>query len=497
MSHHRSPTSSRRVIAVKRAQDEPLTRRDLQYDFLRNIFSDSNAVFTNPWPNSGGVPEARLTFQKLYIRTMLNSGKATKNFRERIKESEKFAEDFAMLALLVNVGRINTTMSFFPEMKTTLRSYHPVPALQRTSGNLQDTPRIKHILKAVTLDGETGTPPCVPIDILSRLKSGHVPPTNVFNLIFCLVNHSSSIGQLHLSDNIDFVDLFMKTDLSSESRAKAFLWLCFNYLESSTTSHLSDHHNDAVIINPFGDPRKDGKPYLVRLDPNEVALENVDPPEEIKLAEDLLQIRASFVQSQQSKEKDRQAMLSSGSGSGSVIGDDGPGEDVSARKLDNPFTVKIPRSTIKGKKSTSAAVDKMPKGRKQKAATGNTVEDTAPGSRVSTRQRVMDIQNQHPPPNSSSGHQQFPTDSEDVPNYRYAPYRREHTSPRQSLDICQTASSVPPLSFLEYAWRKVTTADPLADSDDDGGGDDEHARYEYMQRLRVLAGFLGTPSSEN
>lgn len=111
MSHHRSPTSSRRVIAVKRAQDEPLTRRDLQYDFLRNIFSDSNAVFTNPWPNSGGVPEARLTFQKLYIRTMLNSGKATKNFRERIKESEKFAEDFAMLALLVNVGRINTTMS--------------------------------------------------------------------------------------------------------------------------------------------------------------------------------------------------------------------------------------------------------------------------------------------------------------------------------------------------------------------------------------------------
>ena len=144
----------------------------------------------------------------------------------------------------------------------------------------------------------------------------------------------------------------------------------------------------------------------------------------------------------------------------------------------------------------------------------------------------MDIQNQHPPPNSSPGHQQFPTDSEDVPNYRYAPYRREHTSPPQSLDICQTASSVPPLSFLDCesplkkriqcqllifisdAWRKVTTADPLADSDDDGGGGGEHARYEYskllcmflllvvdvvisVQRLRVLAGFLGTPSSEN
>ena len=73
---------------------------------------------------------------------------------------------------------------------------------------------------------------------------------------------------------------------------------------------------------------------------------------------------------------------------------------------------------------------------------------------------------------------------------------------------------MPTFDFIPDAWRKVTTADPLADSDDDGGGDDEHARYEYskllcmflllvvdvvisVQRLRVLAGFLGTPSSEN
>jgi hypothetical protein len=54
-------------------------------------------------------------------------------------------------------------------MKTAIRSYHPVPALQRTSGNLQDAPRIKHMLKAVTLEGETGPPPCIPTDILSRL----------------------------------------------------------------------------------------------------------------------------------------------------------------------------------------------------------------------------------------------------------------------------------------------------------------------------------------
>lgn len=112
MSHGRSPIVSRKVIPIKRAEDDPLTRRDLQYDILYHIFSDPRAVFTNPWPDSSGAfPEGRLTFRELYIKTILNSTKATKNFCDRIRESDEFAEDFAMLALLVNVGRINTTMS--------------------------------------------------------------------------------------------------------------------------------------------------------------------------------------------------------------------------------------------------------------------------------------------------------------------------------------------------------------------------------------------------
>ena len=91
-----------------------------------------------------------------------------------------------MLALLVNVGRVNTTMSckhlvvhisectdtyliVFPEMKTAIRTYHPIPALQRTTGNLQDAPRIKHILKSSVLDGEQGNTPSIPAEILARV----------------------------------------------------------------------------------------------------------------------------------------------------------------------------------------------------------------------------------------------------------------------------------------------------------------------------------------
>jgi len=159
-------------------------------------------------------------------------------------------------------------------------------------------------------------------------------------------------------------------DLSSESRAKAFLWLCFNYLENSMPSHLGIYRSDEVVINPFGDPRRGGKPYLVFLNPQQVALENVDPPEEILLAKKLLQIRAEFVRSQQSKGKNKQKMPSSASASGSVVGDDMPG--LIKKEEDHPFTVKIPRSTLKGKRSTAAAVDKGPKQKAVKSAsTGN------------------------------------------------------------------------------------------------------------------------------
>lgn len=54
-------------------------------------------------------------------------------------------------------------------MKTALRSYHPVPSLQKTDGNLQDAPRIKNCLKAALLPSEfKGTPPSSPLEILEK-----------------------------------------------------------------------------------------------------------------------------------------------------------------------------------------------------------------------------------------------------------------------------------------------------------------------------------------
>lgn len=57
----------------------------------------------------------------------------------------------------------------FPEMKTALRTYHPVPSLQKTDGNAQDAPRIKNCLKAALLPSELKSmPPSTPEEILAK-----------------------------------------------------------------------------------------------------------------------------------------------------------------------------------------------------------------------------------------------------------------------------------------------------------------------------------------
>lgn len=54
-------------------------------------------------------------------------------------------------------------------MKTALRTYHPVPSLQKSDGNAQDAPRIKNCLKAALLPSELkGVAPSTPEEVLEK-----------------------------------------------------------------------------------------------------------------------------------------------------------------------------------------------------------------------------------------------------------------------------------------------------------------------------------------
>ncbi|KAI0001896.1 hypothetical protein BJV77DRAFT_970175 [Russula vinacea] len=277
---------SRKTLAIKRGDSEILTRNDVQYAFLYHVFNDKTLAFTDETP---GKPPTKVNFCDLYVHALYNSAKCSKVMRDKMLETPAFAIEFAKISLLTNVGRINTTMAFFPEMKTALRSYHPVPSLQKTDGNVQDAPRIKNCLKAAFLPGEQkSAPPSTPADILARAKAGHIPPTSVVNLIFVLVNYSSSLMPVHFEPDVEFVDLFLPINISSAARAKAFLWMIFHY------------HEGPNVANPFSDDharRNPGKvPWLLRLSREEQMHENVDPPEEVEWGKKMAQARSRFLQ---------------------------------------------------------------------------------------------------------------------------------------------------------------------------------------------------------
>jgi hypothetical protein len=97
---------NRKATPIKRIDGEAFTRRDIQFDLLHFIFADDTQAFTDPWQDAD-----KLTFANLYINTLLKSSKISKSLKDKMLESPIFSQDFAKLALLANVGRINSTQA--------------------------------------------------------------------------------------------------------------------------------------------------------------------------------------------------------------------------------------------------------------------------------------------------------------------------------------------------------------------------------------------------
>lgn len=85
-----------------------MTRQDLQYDVLSYIFNDTHAVFTDPFSDP---PGKQVTFRDLYVSAIQHAPKTARSTRDKMGESDVFATDIAMLSLLANVGRVNTSMA--------------------------------------------------------------------------------------------------------------------------------------------------------------------------------------------------------------------------------------------------------------------------------------------------------------------------------------------------------------------------------------------------
>ncbi|KAH9946834.1 hypothetical protein B0H21DRAFT_877076 [Amylocystis lapponica] len=536
----------RKTLAIKHSDGEPLTRADLQYDFLHYIFSDTHAVFTDPYPTLHGNPaRSRVTFRDLYLNTLLHSPRCSKASREKIIDTPAFGDEFAKISILSNVGRINTTMAFFPEMRTALRTYHPIPSLQKTDGNLQDAPRIKNILKSCFLENEAQGVFATPAEVLSRSRCGQVPPTSIVNLMFVFASHAGAVARAHFHPHtsIDFLDFFTPVNISSASRARAFLWLCY-------------HYHEAPSYNPFADDyanRNTGQiPQLVILAVQDAALENVDPPEEVEWGERMMHQRRLFVETkaredEEDKEFDREKTKPRGNAARNKLKAksmdapepsgifrqaglptrDGhislppmlPGEEL----LDGPGPIlqpPLPPLYPLRPRSSLPYLLSVPRSPQRARSPDHYGHRTRSPDLYGHRTRSPDPYTHHrstvdPYPRRPPSPTLAPTNGkptrtrtrppgEVIPQHRYNPLPLVSQTyfanpfPSPGYDVPQYV--VPPpvaprRNMLEQAWHVVMTGDPLGDSDDETL--DENSRLDYVLRLRIISRLRGkSPTPE-
>ncbi|GAA5917464.1 hypothetical protein JCM5296_007613 [Sporobolomyces johnsonii] len=323
--------------AIKKLDSEPLLRYDIQWQVLDDIFADRSFRFTAPVDqNSPPSEPIYLNFDQLYLEAILSSMKTTANTRQKLISTPEFAINYCKLCLLVNVGRINTTLAFYPNMKTALRTYHPVPSLQTepiSQKDMSDAPRIKGMLKMAFLDWEVNNAPTSLKAVAEKAVSPELtrgPPTTVIEAIFLVFQEANWVSEKYFPEGFDLWDIFFPSDMPSQPRARAFLSLMHHILESK--SFLSD----------FTSPAPGGGGGPIPLDPP-IALsrtpaatkENVDPENELQFAREMKEVREGVVKTvpaiQKKEEEAREKLMKKAEKEEAVQGAAG-GEPVKKRQ---------------------------------------------------------------------------------------------------------------------------------------------------------------------
>ncbi|AMD22314.1 HGL026Cp [Eremothecium sinecaudum] len=264
--NHMTPTKkkgkepSRYTRHLKKQDGEQFTRKDIQYAFLYELLSDKRQIFENIFRSTFSITaqesddadtlnvtdvnynarffiaNKKLTFSQLYVLTIASSKKCSKILRDKLLFDHQVAFSTCVLSLLVNFGRLNTTVNFFPEMTSQLRTFHSIPCLQhqrRDPKSLQDTPRIKSILKTIPLGQE-------PLKLSTWYSSTDRKfRPNIVNLLFTICDNPQIVNVHFVLPYIDadttLFEIFDSPKYQPKDRASFFLWLAYIHLETSLT----------------------------------------------------------------------------------------------------------------------------------------------------------------------------------------------------------------------------------------------------------------------
>lgn len=159
---------------------------------------------------------------------------------------------------------------------------------------------------------------------------------------------------------MEFLDLFLPNDASSESRARAFLWLCYHYHEGPSADVEDDYDGDSAALNPFSDPSRPGKvPKLVLLTPDQAAVENLDPEDEKALANRLIAQREAIVQDHLLKESAKESKAKASSPGGTPLPAKPRGKRAANAKAGPSTPLKRKAQAIKEEEPEDTPLKKM------------------------------------------------------------------------------------------------------------------------------------------
>lgn len=98
--------SGNKIRHLKKEDGIPLWRKDIQLEFLHCVFYDETPCFTKAFDATRGH-----TFADIYVDAMARSSKTSKILKEKLLADRANAMTMAMICLLVNIGRMNTTLN--------------------------------------------------------------------------------------------------------------------------------------------------------------------------------------------------------------------------------------------------------------------------------------------------------------------------------------------------------------------------------------------------
>lgn len=98
--------SGNKIRHLKKEDGIPLWRSDIQFDFLKAVYEDTQPVFTRYPDGANGYD-----FNDIYVDAMCRSSKTSKILKDKLEADKEATRSMCMICLLVNLGRMNTTLN--------------------------------------------------------------------------------------------------------------------------------------------------------------------------------------------------------------------------------------------------------------------------------------------------------------------------------------------------------------------------------------------------